>query len=155
MNDVTIQDEGTHAITIVREFDHPVDKVFRALNEPDLIAQWIGPRGYENVEVTNDSTHGGTWTLVQRSGGAEFAFRGVFHGDATPDLTLRTFEWLGMPGHVSFESLCIEDLGDGRCRVHSRSVFLTQEDRDGMRASGMDHGVIEGYERMDEVLATL
>lgn len=155
MSDVTIESVGTHGITIVREFDHPVDKVFRAHTEPDLIAQWIGPRGYEYIEVTNDSTHGGTWTLVQRADGAEFGFRGVFHGDATPELTVRTFEWLGMPGHVSLESLRIEDLGGGRCRVHNTSVLMTQGDRDGMRDSGMDRGVIQGYERMDEVLATL
>lgn len=156
MNDVNITNDGAHGITITRDFDHPVDKVFRALNEPELIAQWIGPRGYDNVEVTNDSRHGGTWTLVQRGpDGDEFAFRGVFHGEATPELTLRTFEWLGLPGHVSFESLRVEDLGGGRSRVHSTSVFLTQEDRDGIRDNGMDHGVIEGYERMDEVLAKL
>jgi uncharacterized protein YndB with AHSA1/START domain len=151
-HDVSIDNDGTHAITIVREFDHPVDKVFRAMTDPDLIARWIGPHGYENVEVTNDARHAGTWTLVQRGDAGEFGFRGVFHGDPTPDLTLRTFEWLGLPGHVSLESLRIEDLGDGRCRSHATSVFLTTEDRDGIRANGMDHGVIEGYERLDAVL---
>lgn len=155
-NDVAIADDGTHGITIVRDFDHPVSTVFRAMTEPELIARWIGPHGYDNVEVTNDTHHGGTWTLVQRNAeGQEFAFRGVVHGDASPDLMLRTFEWLGLPGHVSFESLRVEDLGDGRSRVHTRSVFLTTEDRDGMRDSGMDHGVIEGYQRMDDVLETL
>lgn len=156
-NQVTIDDAGTHGITIVREFDHPVDKVFRAMTEPGLIARWIGPRGYDNVEVTNDARHGGTWTLVQRGAedGEEFGFRGVFHGDPTPDLTLRTFEWLGMPGHVSFESLRIEDLGGGRSRCHVVSVFLATEDRDGIRANGMDGGVTEGYERLDEVLAEM
>jgi len=155
-NDVTISDDGTHAITIVRELDHPVEQVFRAMTEPELIARWIGPRGYDNIEVTNDARHGGTWTLVQRNAaGDEFGFRGVFHGDSTPELTLRTFEWLGLPGHVSLESLTIDDLGDGRSRLRTVSVFLSAADRDGMRDSGMDHGVIEGYERLDEVLETL
>ncbi|MCW2831185.1 MAG: ATPase, partial [Aeromicrobium sp.] len=153
---LVIDDAGTHGIAITRDFDHPVDKVFRAVTEPELIGRWIGPRGYDNVEVTNDARHAGTWTLVQRNGdGDEFGFRGVFHGDATPELTLRTFEWLGLPGHVSFESLRIEDLGGGRCRLHTMSVFLSTEDRDGMRDSGMDHGVTEGYERLDEVLDTM
>ncbi|QGG39998.1 SRPBCC domain-containing protein [Aeromicrobium yanjiei] len=155
-HDVTIENDGQHGITIVREFDHPAEKVYRALTEPELIGRWVGPRGYDNVEVTNDARHGGAWTLVQRGpDGDEFAFRGVFHGDPTPELTLRTFEWLGLPGHVSFESLSMDDLGDGRSRVRTTSVFLTQEDRDGIRANGMDDGVTEGYERMDEVLATL
>ena len=155
-NDVVIDNDGTHGITIVRDFDHPVGKVFRAMNEPDLIARWIGPYGYDNVEVTHDARHGGTWTLVQRNAeGDEFGFRGVFHGEQTPELSQRTFEWLGLPGHVSFERLSVEDLGDGRSRVRTSSVFLTTEDRDGIRANGMDKGVTEGYERMDEVLKTL
>jgi uncharacterized protein YndB with AHSA1/START domain len=155
-NDVVIDDDGTHGITIVRDFDHPVATVYRAMTDPALIGRWMGPHGYENVEITNDAKHAGTWTLVQRGPeGDEFAFRGVFHGDPSPELTLRTFEWLGLPGHVSFESLRIEDLGAGRCRVRTTSVFLTTEDRDGMRDSGMDHGVIEGYQRLDEVLETL
>lgn len=154
-NDVAIDDDGDHGITIVREFDHPADKVYRALTDPELIARWIGPRGYDNVEVTNDARHAGTWTLIQRNqAGEEFGFRGVFHGDPTPELTLRTFEWLGLPGHVSFESMRVEDLGDGRTRVRTGTVFMSREDRDGMRASGMDHGVVEGYERLDDVLAS-
>ncbi|MET0450135.1 MAG: SRPBCC domain-containing protein [Aeromicrobium sp.] len=153
--DATIEKDGTHAITIVRDFDHPVDKVFRAMTDPELIARWVGPRGYDNIEVTNDARHGGTWTLVQRNdAGDEFGFRGVFHGEQTPELSQRTFEWLGMPGHVSFERLTLEDLGDGRTRSRSVSVFTTTEDRDGMLDSGMDRGVNEGYERLDEVLET-
>ena len=155
-NDVAIDDAGTHGITIVRDFEHPADRVFRALMDPELIARWIGPHGYDNVEVTNDARHAGAWTLVQRNAaGDEFAFRGVFHGEQTPELSLRTFEWLGLPGHVSLESLRLEDLGDGRSRLHTTTVFLTTEDRDGMRDSGMDHGVIEGYERLDVVLGSM
>ena len=150
-----IETPGAHAITISREFEAPVDKVFRAMTDPELIAQWMGPKYLTNVETTNDPRHGGTWTLVQRDpDGNEYAFRGVFHGEQTPELSIRTFEWLGMPGHVSFETLRLEDLGNGRTRAHSVSVFTSQEDRDGM-ATSMESGVIEGYERLDGVLASL
>ena len=150
-----IETPGAHAITISREFEAPVDKVFRAMTDPELIAQWMGPKYLTNVETTNDARHGGTWTLVQRDpDGNEYAFRGVFHGEQTPELSIRTFEWLGMPGHVSFETLRLEDLGNGRTRAHSVSVFTSQEDRDGM-ATSMESGVIEGYERLDGVLASL
>lgn len=159
MNDTknaVIETPGTHAITIQRDFDAPVDKVFRAMTDPELIARWVGPRYLTNVEITNDARHGGTWTLVQRDpDGNEHRFRGVFHGEQTPELSQRTFEWLGMPGHVSFETLRFEDLGDGRTRVHGVSVFTSSEDRDGMASSGMDVGVNEGCERLDEVLETL
>ena len=147
--------ENSLEIRVSRDFDAPVDKVFRAHHDPELVAKWMGPRYLENVESTFESKHGGTWTLVQRDpDGNEYGFRGVVHGDPTPELSLRTFEWLGMPGHVSFETLRIEDLGDGRSRVHSISVFTTVEDRDGM-ASSMGDGVNEGYERLDELLASI
>lgn len=152
----TIEKSGTHAITIEREFDHPAPKVFRAMVEPELIAQWMGPSRLETAEVTNDARHGGTWTFTQRDPeGNEHRFRGVFHGDQTPELSQRTFEWLGMPGHVSFETLRLEDLGDGRTRARNVSVFMTPEDRDGMFDSGMAGGVTEGYARLDGVLDAL
>lgn len=155
-NDAVIETSGTHAITIVRDFDHPVALVFRAMTEPDLIAQWIGPKYLTNVEVTHDARHGGTWTLVQRDpDGNEHAFRGVMHGEQTPELSQRTFEWLGLPGHVSFETLRLEDLGGGRTRAHQVAVFTSPQDRDGMFASGMATGVNEGYERMDDLLRSL
>lgn len=155
--DVTIDvPSGTHEIRITRDFDAPVDKVFRAHSDPELIARWIGPKYLDNVECTFEARHGGTWTLVQRDpDGNEHGFRGVVHGDPTPELTQRTFEWLGMPGHVSFETMRMEDLGDGRTRVHVSSVFMSVPDRDGMAESGMSVGVNEGYQRLDELLATL
>ncbi len=154
--EVTIEvPENSLEIRVTRDFDAPVDKVFRAHHDPELIAKWMGPRYLENVESTFESKHGGTWTLVQRDpDGTEYGFRGIVHGEPTPELSLRTFEWLGMPGHVSFETMRIEDLGDGRSRIHGVSVFMTVEDRDGM-ASSMGDGVNDGYERLDELLATL
>ena len=154
--EVTIEvPENSLEIRVSRDFDAPVDKVFRAHHDPELIPQWMGPKYLENVECTFEKSHGGTWTLVQRDpDGNEYGFRGVVHGEPTPELSLRTFEWLGMPGHVSFETLRIEDIGDGRSRVHGVSVFMSVEDRDGM-ASSMGEGVNEGYERLDELLATL
>ena len=152
---LTIETPGTHAITVSREFDAPIDKVFRAMTDPELIARWMGPKYLTNTEIVNDARHGGTWKLVQRDpNGNEYAFRGVFHGEQTPELSMRTFEWLGMPGHVSFETLRLEDLGDGRTRSVGVSLFMTQEDRDGM-ASNMESGVLEGYERLDEILESL
>lgn len=154
--DVTIEiPENSLEIRITRDFDAPVDKVFRAHHDPELVARWMGPSYLENVECTVEARHGGTWTLVQRDpDGNEHAFRGTIHGDPTPELSQRTFEWLGMPGHVSFETMRIEDLGDGRSRIHTTSVFTTVEDRDGM-AGSMGPGVEQGYQRLDDLLATL
>jgi uncharacterized protein YndB with AHSA1/START domain len=157
MTTATITAEpDTQQVTITRELDAPPALVFRAFTERDLLAQWMGPDRL-SCEVTElDVRHGGHWAFVNRDDeGNEFGFRGVFHGEPSPELMMRTFEWLGLPGHVAFETLRFEDLGEGRTRVHTESVFQTVADRDGMIASGMDVGVNEGYARLEKVLATL
>jgi uncharacterized protein YndB with AHSA1/START domain len=157
MTTATITAENaTQEITITRDLDATPALVFRAFTEPDLLAQWMGPDRLA-CEVTElDVRHGGRWAFVHRdTDGTEYGFRGVFHGDPSPELMMRTFEWLGMPGHVSFETLRLEDLGDGRTRVHTSAVFQSIADRDGMIDNGMDVGVNEGYARLDKILATL
>ncbi len=151
----TIEKSGDQGIAITREFAAPVDRVFRAMHDPELVARWIGPSRLTTVEVTQENHHGGTWTLVQRDDeGNEYPFRGVVHGEPTPELSQRTFEWLPMKGHVSFETLRMTDLGNGRTRVNVLSLFTSVEERDGMIDSGMDEGVGDGYRRLDELLAS-
>jgi uncharacterized protein YndB with AHSA1/START domain len=65
---------------------------------------------------------------------------------------VQTFEWEGLPGHVSVDTATFEDLGD-RTRVVSTSIFHTPEERDGMLESGMERGMNETYARLDELLA--
>ena len=57
-----------------------------------------------------------------------------------------------MPGHVSLETLTFEERGD-RTLLRAKAVFQSVEDRDQMVASGMEQGVTEGYERLDELIA--
>ncbi len=66
---------------------------------------------------------------------------------------MQTFEWDGMPGHVVVETLTLEDLGDGRTKLITVSLFHTTEERDGMLKSGMDQGVNQSYAALDKLLA--
>jgi len=148
-----VEKSGDHAIVTTREFAAAPAKVFRAMHDPELIAQWMGPAYLECLEVTGGTGHGDTWTLVHRDpDGNEYSFRGVTHGEASVENgSSRTFEWLGMPGHVSFERLTFEDLGDGRTRVQGTAVYTAAEDRDAMYDSMGDGG----YSRLDPLLETL
>ena len=156
-NPVTITaPEGVPFIDIEREFDAPVAAVFRAHAEPDLIKQWLGPNGYEMDIEHFDFTSGGGYRYVQRNPeGQEFAFNGVFHVVRENDFAIQTFEFEGFPDVVSIESLTFEDLGNGRTRLRAHAVYPTLEARDGMIASNMEVGVVEGYERLDKVAASL
>lgn len=156
-NPVTITaPEGLPFIDIEREFNAPVAAVFRAHSEPDLIKQWLGPNGYEMDIDHYDFTSGGGYRYVHRNPeGQEFAFNGVFHVVRENDFAIQTFEFEGFPDVVSIESLTFEDLGNGRTRLRAHAVYPTLEARDGMVASNMEVGVVEGYERLDKVAASL
>ena len=97
----------------------------------------------------------GSWRYIHRDAdGNEFAFYGVFHGTPSPDGIVRTFEFEGTPGHVSLETATFEERG-GRTLLRMNSVFQSVEDRDGMVQSGMEKGVNDSMERLDELVARL
>jgi uncharacterized protein YndB with AHSA1/START domain len=142
---------GEPFVDIEREFDAPAELVHRAYIEPELVKQWLGPRKYEIVIERWDARDGGSYRYIHRDGANEYGFRGVFHSTA-PDNMVQTFEFDGWPGHVSLDSQKIEDLGGGRSRVVTHSVFQSVADRDGMVEAGMSEGVEDGFNRLDELL---
>jgi uncharacterized protein YndB with AHSA1/START domain len=143
---------GTPFVDIEREFDAPRRLVYRAYSEPELIKQWLGPRKYE---MTIDRWDDNGYRYTHRDDqGNEFGFRGAFHGPMTLDGGTQTFEFEGAPGHISLDTLRLEERGD-KTVVRTHSVFQSVEDRDAMVEHGMSTGVIEGFERLDEVLAKL
>lgn len=146
---------GVPFVDITREFDAPLELVRRAWTDPDLVKQWLGPRKYEMVIERWEPRAGGAYRYTHRDeAGNEFGFHGVFHS-SDPDNMVQTFEFEGMPGHVSLDKLALEDIGGGRTRARIHSVFQSLEDRDGMVQAGMGDGVSEGFERMDELLAKM
>lgn len=145
--------EGLPFIEIVRDFDAPVEAVFRAHTDPELVKNWLGPRGYEMEIDRWNLVPGGGYRYVHRDGDDEYWFNGVVHSASIEDGIVQTFEFEGFPGVVSLESQKLEDLGNGRTRVIGHSVYPTLEARDGMAQSGMEQGVNDGYERLDELLA--
>ncbi len=87
--------------------------------------------------------------------GNEYAFHGVNHEVLAPERIIGTFEFEGLPekGHVILGTVKFKGLPGDRTKLTSQSVFQSVADRDGMVKSGMERGVNEGYERLDEILA--
>jgi uncharacterized protein YndB with AHSA1/START domain len=141
-------------IVVEREFDAPRDKVFSAMTQKHLVERWWTGPGYECRVERLDAYAGGSWKFVQSDGkGREFSFHGVFH-HVTPELTIQTFEFDGLPepGHVAMEKLQLIDLGNGRTKLVTVSTFMNVADRDGMIQSGMEEGMQRTYAKLDEVL---
>ena len=148
-----VADPDVPLVRITREFDAPPAKVFRAHTDPDLVVQWLGPRGHGMRIDHYDCRSGGSYRYLHTSDGNEFGFHGSFHEVRPAELIVQTFTFEGAPDGVALERIVFEELGDGRTRLVSTSLVDSFEDRDAFVASGMEHGVREGYERLDELLA--
>jgi uncharacterized protein YndB with AHSA1/START domain len=146
---------GVPQVLTERTFDAPRDLVFRAFTDPELLVRWLGPRRYTMTIDRYDVRDGGSYRYVHADeAGNEFGFHGVFHGDPSPDGFVQTFEFEGAPGHVSMDTLTLEER-DGMTTVRTNSVFQSVEARDAMVKGGMAEGMNEGYDRLDELLADL
>jgi uncharacterized protein YndB with AHSA1/START domain len=150
----TVTKPSDREIRIERIFDAPRDRVWRALSDPKLIAQWWG-RGNKLVIEKFELEKGGHWRFVEHSPQGVHGFEGRFREVSPPGRVVQTFEWDGMPGYVVIETLELEDLGDGRTKLVNVSLFHTSEERDGMLESGMEQGLNESYAALDRVLASL
>lgn len=148
-----IADPDVPLIRIIREFDAPREKVFQAHTDPELIVQWLGPRRHEMQIDHFDCRTGGSYRYLHVSDGNEYGFNGCFHELRPNELIVQTFSFEGFPDSVALEKLELHDLGNGRTRLVATSLVDSFEARDAMISSGMDDGIREGYERLDELLA--
>jgi uncharacterized protein YndB with AHSA1/START domain len=145
--------EDMPAITVTRAFTATPAQLVRAHTDRDVFAQWVGPNGM-NIEIDYwDARTGGSWRYVDHEDGEDHGFHGCFH-TVREDRLVQTFTFEGFPDSVALETMWFEDLGEGRTRLHVRSLFDSYEARDGMLASGMDVGVNDGYAKLDGLLAS-
>jgi uncharacterized protein YndB with AHSA1/START domain len=150
-----IAEPGKQELFITREFDAHRELVFKAHTDPKLYTQWIGPRRFTTTLMKFEPRSGGMWRYVSEDkDGNEYAFHGVNHEVLAPERLIDTFEFEGLPekGHVSLETLRLEELPGGRTKLTIQVVFQSIADRDGMLQGGMEEGLNESHDRLDELL---
>ena len=148
-----VADEKVPTIEIVREFDAAPHQVFRAHVDPELYARWVGPRSVTTRITRWDPSTGGAWAFANDRDGEEIAsFCGSFHEVRQDERIVWTFTYEGQPDGVALETLTFEELEGGRTRLSTLSVVQDFETRDAILSSGMDVGVNEGYDKLDELL---
>ena len=150
---VTLTLPSDREVLITRVFDAPRDRVFRAHVDPKALPEWWGPRDYATTVDRWDVRPGGGWRIVQRTpAGKEHAFRGEFREIVPPERLTWTFEYENVPGHVLTQTVTFEEQRGGKTKLTVRAVYKDREDRDGMLAAGMEWGMRQGYERLEELL---
>ncbi len=153
-NTASVTTPSNREIRIERIFNAPRERVWRAMTNPELVAQWWG-RGNKLVIERMEVKRGGHWRFVEHAPSGTEGFEGRYREVTPPERVVQTFEWDGMPGHVVVETMTLEDLGDGRTKIVTVSLFHTTEERDGMLNAGMEQGLNQSYAALDALLAKL
>ncbi|MFC9516753.1 SRPBCC family protein [Nocardiaceae bacterium NPDC056970] len=143
---------GQRGVHIERVVAAPRDRVWAAYTEPDLLAQWWGRGNRLDIEKW-ELERGGHWRFVEHHEGGIAGFEGRFREVTPVERIVWSFEWDGMPTHVSVETIEFVDLGDGRTKLVTDTIFMTGEDRDGMMQSGMEAGMNASFAALDALLA--
>jgi len=150
---LTVTTPSDREIVLTRVFDAPRELVFRAHSACEHIRRWWG-RG-NPLDCEMDFRPGGTYRYVEHDpDGNDYAFRGEYREIVAPERIVRTFEYEGMPGHVSVETLVLTE-DDGKTTLTTTALFESVEDRDGMLNSGMEAGAKQSLDHLAEFLATM
>jgi uncharacterized protein YndB with AHSA1/START domain len=146
---------GMPQILVTREFAAPPSLLFRAYTEPDLLAQWLGPRSLSITVDHLEARHGGRWQYTHTdAAGERYSFHGLYHGTPTAERIVQTYEFDRQPGMVYLNTITFEPRGD-RTVLRQNTVFPSVEDRDGYVAAGMSSGLQVSMASLDALVARL
>jgi uncharacterized protein YndB with AHSA1/START domain len=142
-------------ILITREFDAPKHLVYRAYTEPDLIARWwSGERG-EVTSVEVDLRVGGTWRYVMKANeGFEVAFHGEFREIVPNEKIVQTETFAPFPDDASTNTMTLAER-DGVTVLRTLVQHRTAEGRDMHINSGMEAGMQDAFDRLEQVAISL
>jgi uncharacterized protein YndB with AHSA1/START domain len=148
---VTVE-PGQQYITITRDFDLPVDLVFLAHTEVEIIEQWMGT----NVLKLESRKHGG-WQYETRDpqGNAVFRANGVIHDIVPNKKIVRTFEMENAPFDATIEFMEFEKVTDETSRLTTRAIYRSVELRDQHMKYPFAAGLNMGHNKLEEVVKKL
>jgi uncharacterized protein YndB with AHSA1/START domain len=142
-------------LVITRVFNAPRRLVFEAWSKPEHVRRWWGPRSMRMTVCEIDLRPGGAWRYVHVTpDGQEHAFSGVYQEIVPPERMVYTEGYEAMPGHDYLVTATLEE-EDGRTTLRAHLLYQSREDRDGHLQSGMEPGMQETMERLDEHLQTM
>jgi uncharacterized protein YndB with AHSA1/START domain len=157
-NETTVELQSDRELIITRCFDAPVRMVFEAWTSAELVRRWWAPRshGVTMAGCEADVRVGGKYRYVLRnSEGGEIAFSGEYREIQPPTRLVYTqvFEPMAGAGAVVV-TVTFEETG-GKTRMISHERYPSKQARDGALASGMEHGLRETLDQLEELVAAL
>jgi uncharacterized protein YndB with AHSA1/START domain len=140
-------------IVMTRVFDAPRHLVFDAFTKPELLKRWFGPRGWSLVVCEVDLKVGGAFRFVLRSpDGKDMGMRGVYSEIVPPERSVHMESFDDYPGESQVTGVYVEQ--GGKTTLTATVLYPSQEVRDAVIKSGMEHGAAESYDKLAELLAS-
>lgn len=144
-------ENGKQEIFIIREFDLPVDLLFKAYTEPEIVEQWMGTK----VVKLDNRKHGSYQFETTDPRGNKHGFNGTIH-EFTPDQKItRTFEMENTPFGVQLEYLEFEKLTDTTSKLKMHVVYRSVEVRDQILAMPFAQGINMAHNRLQQIVNQL
>ena len=144
-------EDGKQELVITREFDLPLELLFKAYVEPDIVEQWMGTK----VLKLENKKHGGYQFETTDPKGNKYRFNGVIHEFSPNRRITRTFEMENTPFGVQLEFLEFEKLTDETSKLNMHVVYRSVASRDQMLKMGMAQGANLAHNRLQEVVKHL
>jgi uncharacterized protein YndB with AHSA1/START domain len=139
-------------VVMTRVFDAPRHLVFDAFTKPELLKRWFGPHGWCLVVCEVDLRVGGTFRFVLRGpDGREMGMRGAYREIAAPERSVHMESFDDFPGESQVTAVLVEH--GGKTTLTVTVLYQSQEIRDAVIKSGMEHGAAESYDKLAELLA--
>jgi uncharacterized protein YndB with AHSA1/START domain len=151
-----VETRGDREIVMTRVFEAPAALVFDAFSRPELLAQWFGPRGWSLSACEVDLWVGGGWRFVMRGpDGTEMGMHGTYREIEAPGRSVHTeiFDDYAEAGESVVTSTFDEQ--GGKTTLTAVVEYPSEEVRDAVLATGMEHGAAESYDKLAELLAEL
>jgi len=152
--EMTLTLPSDREIVMTREFKAPARTLFEVWTKPEHVRKWYAVRGTTMTVCEIDLRVGGAWRWVIARPGLEVAFSCVFREIDPPHRLQRTEVFEAMPGAESLVTFSFDEK-DGRTTLTMNMLFQSKQDRDVCLRSGMELGVKECFQRIDELVATL
>lgn len=141
-------------IVMTRVFDAPRELVYDALTKPELVKRWFGPRGWSLIVCEIDLRVGGAWRYLLRGpDGTEMGMSGIYRELARPEREVHTESFDDYPGESLVTCVLVEQ--NGKTTLTGTVLYASQEVRDTVIRSGMEHGAAETYDKLAEHLASI
>lgn len=144
-------EEGKQELVITREFDLPVELLFRAYAEPEIVEQWMGTK----VLKLENKKHGSYQFETTDPKGNKYGFNGVIHEFVPNRKITRTFEFENTPFDIQLEFLEFEQLTDDTSKLTIHTIFKSVTHRDQLLQMPFVQGINMAHNRLQDILKQL